>query len=224
MLQPSGFRRSRAQRVSIAVTGTEPITVAQVKVQARIEADNTSHDAEIEALIPVAREVMERMLGRAIVKSTITLFQDAPGGAPMEWWEGVKEGAESWYVPREIKLPRPPLIAVNSVSSFDDADTETTMPSTDYLVDKADQINPGRLVLRNGAAWPTALRPANAIKIVYTAGYEDANSTPALLKHGLKMLAFKMFETRGDGCSPEECAEQCGVMGVVGAFKVLEIV
>ena len=89
-----------------------------------------------------------------------------------------------------------PIQSVTSVSTFDDADNETTMASSRYYVDNVRE--PSRIVLRQGETFPTALRVANAIKVVFVAGYANAYAVPEPIRMGmLQHIAF-LYEHRGD--------------------------
>ena len=100
-----------------------------------------------------------------------------------------------------IVLPKPNLIAVNSVKYYNNDDTASTFASSNYYVDVSSEQ--GRVVLKNGVSWPTAseLRNANAYEIEYKAGYGSSNSdtaasTPKLLIHAIKVLALHLYENR----------------------------
>ena len=88
------------------------------------------------------------------------------------------------------------MTSVTSVSTFDDSDTETTMAASKYYVDTARE--PARVVLRQGETFPTALRVANAIKVVYVAGYSSQYSIPEPIRMGILQHIAHLYEHRGD--------------------------
>ena len=88
------------------------------------------------------------------------------------------------------------VVSVTSVSTFNDSDTETTMAASKYYVDSARE--PARIVLRQGETFPTALRVANAIKVVYVAGYSSQYSIPEPIRMGILQHIAYMYEHRGD--------------------------
>ena len=70
------------------------------------------------------------------------------------------------------------------------------MAASRYYVDNVRE--PSRIVLRQGETFPTALRVANAIKVVYVAGYSNAYAVPEPVRMGmLQHIAF-LYEHRGD--------------------------
>ena len=76
------------------------------------------------------------------------------------------------------------------------------MAATRYFVDNVRE--PARIVLRQGETFPTALRVANAIKVVYVAGYANAHSVPEPIRMAmLQHIAF-LYEQRGDMMEPQQ--------------------
>ena len=83
-----------------------------------------------------------------------------------DWWDGVRTGpvsSLSTYNQRCIELPRPPLLTVTSLSTFDEDDTETVYDASNYFVDTSSLT--GRLVLKSSSSFPTDIREVNGIKI-----------------------------------------------------------
>ena len=179
---------------------TEPVSLQEVKQYLRVE-DNTD-ERVIRPFIQATRMAAEEHIGRALVSQTLTLFIDAYDDTNDPLWEGTRTGPYLNYYKNYIQLPKPPLVSVSSVSTFDDSDNETTMAASRYYVDNVRE--PGRVVLRQGETFPTALRVANAIKVVYVAGYTNAHSVPEPVRMGmLQHIAF-LYEQRGDMMEPQQ--------------------
>ena len=70
------------------------------------------------------------------------------------------------------------------------------MAASKYFVDSVRE--PGRVVLRQGETFPTALRVANAIKVVYQSGYTSAFSVPEPIRMGMLQHIAYLYEHRGD--------------------------
>ena len=172
----------------------EPVTLQEVKEYLRIE-DNTD-ERLLRPFIETARRFAEEHMGRTLMQTTYTMFVDAYDEMADPLWEGVKTGPYLNYYKNYVILPRPPVTSVTSVSTFDDSDTETTMASSKYYVDSARE--PARVVLRQGETFPTALRVANAIKVVYVAGYSSQYSIPEPIRMGILQHIAYMYEHRGD--------------------------
>ena len=146
----------------------EPVTLAEMKSHLRYTG--SGEDALINALITAAREQCELQSGRAFVTQTL------------RW------SLSGWPESGAIRLPRPPLISVTSISYTDGDGDAQTMPGADYAV--YPDAEPGRVVVAVGAGWPTAtLQAGLAIRVTYVAGYGDADDVPSRYKQAIKLLA-----------------------------------
>ncbi len=185
----------------LLVTGptVEPITTANAKAWLRV--DSSSDDTLIDALVATARRHVENYTGKALISQTWAYWLDRfpPGGGATPWWDGVRQGAVSSLYQseaRHIEIPKGPVSALTSVSTFDLDDVETALSaSTDYRLDDSGEIQ--RVVLRDGAVWPTELRESKAIKVLFVAGYgATAASVPDPLIVAMKMLLAHWYENR----------------------------
>lgn len=173
---------------------TEPVTLQEAKEYLRI-GDSTD-ERVLQNFIETARMAAEDHMGRAIMPQTLSYFTDAYDELADPLFEGFRTAPYLNYYKNYITLPRPPVVSVTSVSTFNDSDTETTMTASKYYVDNVRE--PARIVLRLGETFPTALRVANAIKVVYTAGYTNAFTVPAPIKIGILEHVAHLYENRGD--------------------------
>lgn len=157
----------------------EPITLAEAKAHLRV--DGTDENDYITSLITVARLACELEARRAFVEQTFDLFLDC--------WPDSECG---------IKVPRPPLQSVTSLSYTDYAGNVTALvANTDYVVDTNSE--PGRILPAYGKFWPTALlHPGGAIKVRFVAGYGIAEDVPDIYKHAIKLTIGHFFENRED--------------------------
>ncbi|MGD9644058.1 MAG: head-tail connector protein [Elusimicrobiales bacterium] len=153
----------------------EPVSLAEAKNHLRV--DVADDDGLISALIAAAREYCEAFQNRAYVTQTWQLWLDA-------WPEG-----------NEIRIPRPPLQAVNAIKYYGADGAEYTLAPADYLVDT--QSEPGRLVLAPGRGWPSVtLRPASAVCVEFVAGYGAPNKVPQRVKQAILLLVGHWYDTR----------------------------
>lgn len=154
----------------------EPVTLAEAKAHLRV--DGNEEDALISSLITAAREYAETFQRRAYVTQTWELTLD-------EWPTGP-----------EIRLPRPPLQAVESITYRDQSGVEHVLDPATYIVDTRSE--PGRVVLAPGRCWPSvALAPAGAITVRYVAGYGDtADSVPVKVKQAILLLVGHWYANR----------------------------
>lgn len=159
----------------------EPVELREAKTHMSMEEGETIEDEYIEdIIIKAARESVESITGRAILDQTWSYYLD-------EWPDG-----------NEILLPYPNLIwtvADSSIKYTDSDGTETTMPTTDYVIDT--NRKPGRIVLEYGKVWPSAtLHPMNPIHIYYDCGWTDPENVPAMLKAAILLVISDMYENR----------------------------
>ena len=127
---------------------------------------------------------------------THSFFVDAYDALADPLFEGFRTGPYLNYYKNHIVLPTSPVVSVTSVSTFNDDDTETTMAASRYYVDNVRE--PARIVLRKGETFPTALRVANAIKVLYVAGYTSAFTVPEPIRMGMLQHIAYLYEHRGD--------------------------
>jgi|TARA_R110001599_G_scaffold258577_1_gene458811 hypothetical protein len=172
----------------------EPVSLQEAKEYLRV--DDSTDERIVRPFIETARRVAEEHLGRTLMTTTYSLFVDGYDELADPLWEGTRTGPYLNYYKNYINLPKCPIQSVTSVSTFDDSDNETTMAASRYYVDNVRE--PSRIVLRQGETFPTALRVANAIKVVYVAGYSNAYAVPEPVRMGmLQHIAF-LYEHRGD--------------------------
>lgn len=168
----------------ITLPASEPVTLAEVKTWARIDdttdaAANTAADALLLSLITAAREEAENITRRAIMPQTLELT--APS-FPL-WGQG-------------IELPRPPLVAVESVTFYGAGNTSATMDEAAYVVLDASDAVPPSLYPTPGGFWPDAYRRPDAVAIRYTAGWPNAVAVPENIKTWIKMRAATLWANR----------------------------
>ena len=153
----------------------EPLSLQEVKEYLRV--DDATDERVVQPLIIAARQFAEQHMNRALMQQTITLSLDAVVDQDEPLHEGMRTAPDLNYYKNYLVLPKSPVQSVTSVKTYDDNDTATTMATTKYYVDTVRE--PARVVLRTGETFPTALRVANAIEVVYVAGYTSATRYPS---------------------------------------------
>ena len=153
---------------------TTPISVAQAKDHLRL-ADDGAEDVLIRAYIEAAAEMIERQTGKALVARGYTYAL--------------------WGFPdprRELTLPMPPLVSVESVTHLDAGGTPQTIEPAAYHLDRT--TTPGRIVPVE--AWPATPYRPEAVVIAYTAGFPEPASIPADLLAALRLIVGHLYENR----------------------------
>lgn len=157
-----------------------PVTVAEVKANARIDGDD--EDALVAAYIAAAVRSIEEMTGRALMAQT---------------WDYKTYGLKG---NRKIKLPKVPVSAISAVTYFDRDNAEQSLSAGNFLLYTADDkaiVQPS-----DGTDWPSTYDRPDAVKITFVAGYSSASDVPEGLRQAVILLATHWFEHRapvGDG-------------------------
>lgn len=150
----------------------EPLLLSEVKTWLRV--DVTDFDVEINSLIVAARQYCESFLNRALVTQTWELTLDAFPDMP-------------------LKLPKPPLQSVNSVTYIDSTGASTVWASSNYIVDNSSE--PGRIGFTYGNTWPSVtLQPINSFKVQFTCGYGNGAAVPENIKNAMRLYISHRFD------------------------------
>lgn len=158
----------------------EVVSTALVKAAAVIDADLVVDDDLISGLyVPAAREELEQLLRRSIGRQTLQLSLDAFPA----------DGAA-------IKLPRPPVSQLQSVSYVDqDGVTRTLAPAAMYI-DVSSDTGAHWLLPAFDTDWPaTRDGLANAVVITYIAGY-SAEDCPRVVRAWIVARAASLYRFR----------------------------
>lgn len=222
-LRPAIQLHQQRGHVQTSAPAVEPVTAADLRTYLR-ETDTGLPDAEANAFIAEARELIEEATGLALITQSWRLALDYwPGRVRGDWWDGVREGsvADFYGGMGDVTLPRYPLQTVDGITVYDTGGSSTAVTVADVF-DVDIYRKPGRIGLKFGATWPVAIRPTNAVEIVYTAGYGDAASdVPAGLKRAVKQLAAKLYTARGDDCDTGDLL--AGVSQIINQYAVKRI-
>lgn len=153
-----------------------PFDVEELKTFLRINGLTDAYeDALLELLIKAAVGVCESYCRIALIQQT---------------WQAKLDAFCD-----EIVLPRPPLIAVSSITYVDSAGATQTVDSSVYQLDSFNR--PGRVLLAYNQSWPSTRAQNQAVTITWTAGYgTDGTSVPENLKNGLKLLCGAFYAMR----------------------------
>lgn len=135
----------------VTPVATEPVTLAEARLQCKVDADDTTHDALITGLITAAREFAEHYTGRALAPQTLEAALDA--------------FTDDDY----IDLPMPPVSSVTSIKYTDTAGAEQTLSTGAYTLSPYSLSN--RVNLTADADWPSTQDVANAVRVRFVAGY-----------------------------------------------------
>lgn len=136
----------------------EPVTLAQARMAARVDSDDTSEDALFTGvIIPGVRQDCEQLLGRSLMKQT---------------WRRTLDCFDD-----EMALAWPNLLSVEFVRYRDVDGVWQVLDASYYEVDTASV--PGRVLRALAKTWPTLYPFPGSVRIDYTAGYSDSATESA---------------------------------------------
>lgn len=127
-----------------------PISLAEAKLQRRIESSDTAEDTLLTALIRAAADYAERATRRQLVLATYDAKYDAFPTGP-------------------FSLPPSPLRKVVSISYLDTAGATQTLASSYYTAFTDEE--PGAIRLAYGQTWPATRDIENGVTVRFRAGH-----------------------------------------------------
>lgn len=225
----------------ITAATVEPVSLAEMKAQLRIDAAFTDDDVYIAGLIAAARAHVEKITGHVLDSQTWQMALDhfpegniglypypMYNGMPMQAWQPFFTVPLYRLLdnPRQIKIPIGPLISITSIVTTDVNGVSATMTATDYIVDSISL--PGRICLKQSAAWPipsAGLSAANGVVITFVAGYAPAASVstaPADLKQAIKLLTAHWYENHEDAQEADLKSMPFAVDALTGTYRMFQ--
>lgn len=177
----------------VAVTGTEPVTLTEIKAMCRVDADITADDTILTALGKAARSQCEHLLDRTIVAAT---------------WERTLDA----FPEDGIQLAWPTVNGITSVQYVDAAGDLQTLHSSLYTLD--DKEHPGWVLPAEDTDWPTTLDTANAVRVTFTTRWTEGGNDeiPEDVKNWILMRAATAYKFR------EQVAAGAGVSELPRSF------
>lgn len=163
----------RLPSVPTTEPAVEPYSLAEAKAYLRIDDDE--QNAGILTSILAARQDVEAETRRQLITAKWTGNLDAFPAAGIIW------------------LPLPPLIGITSISYVDTNGDPQDLATSVYDVDANSE--PGRITLAFNQSWPSTRAEANAVTIVFTAGFGGAAvNVPAVYKQAISMLLEHWYD------------------------------
>jgi uncharacterized phiE125 gp8 family phage protein len=154
---------------------TTPIIIDVTDLKSHLRIDGTADDNTLDAIQRAAVDHIERVTHTQIGAGSFRLTLDA------------------FPQCREINIPRPPLTGVSSIKYIDSTGAEVVLDPGVYRVDVGQM--PGRIVLKDGKAWPHTAHEAACVTIDFTAGYAS-DSEPETIRHLIRLITGAWFECR----------------------------
>lgn len=161
------------------VTAPADYPVSLTNVKSHLNVDHTNDDVYLETLMMSATGNAENILNRRLITQTWKAFLD------------------EWPSEDYITLPFGKLQTVTSVKYKTQVAIETTVSSSDYIVDI--DSDPGRVMLGSNKTWPSDdLYPSNPIYVQFTCGYgtEADSSVPGPILNAILIMIGDAYAHR----------------------------
>ena len=162
--------------VLVTPPAEEPVTLAEAKLQCRIEAGDTDQDALLELYLDAAVSHLDGysgVLGRCLVQQT---------------WRQDFDG-----LCQALRLPMPAL-SVTSVELVDEAGAPTVVAGASYEL-QHDAL--GSFVrMADGYASPVTLTESRGVRVTFVAGYGAAASVPSRVRLAILLLVSHWYQNR----------------------------
>lgn len=149
-----------------AAPAAEPVTLAEAKVQCRIDVDDAENAAPLAGYVAAARRHIEETRGLRLVEQTVKL---------RAW--GLDESC--------FRLPLAPISAITGVTYLDAAGDEQALDAALYVT-ALYGLSP-TVALKVGKAWPGHLCQLGAVTFTCTAGYA-ALACPEPIKQAILLI------------------------------------
>ena len=169
----------------------EPVSLTSVKDILKI--DSSDEDSLLTSLIETARYKCEQYVRRAFITQTLELSISAIEGNYIELW-------------------CPPIIQIDSLTSYDSSNVPTILDPSNY------SLIEDKLVFSDTAQYPSELRSEYPIVIRYKAGYGAAvNNVPQSIKTAILYQARALYEGCGSMFMPVM------VRSLLDPFRILRL-
>lgn len=193
--------------LEVTETGTEPVSLADLKDQSRIDTGNPDEDAVMSIFGQAARRLVEQMTNRAIVAQTRVLRLSSFPDADRQFFE----------------LPGGYIRSVASITWLDTVGDQTAF--TGFQADIGTQRGTGRVHLAPDESWPgTVAARGLPVAVTYEAGYDPAASPPVPVPQEIgvliRMIAADMFENRETSVPGTAPHHNPAVDALVNAIRV----
>lgn len=159
----------------VTAPAARPLSVEEARRWCRLS--HQADDTDLAALIDAATRLAETEWSRQIVTAT---------------WRLTLPCFPRW----EIRLPRNPLQAIQSIQYRSTAGTLTTLDEDLYEADV--ECDPGIVQPAYGRVWPATREMVQAVRVTFTAGYGTPAQVPETIKQALRFAVAWWSENRGD--------------------------
>jgi len=209
--------------VRIAPPKAPPVSLQEMKDHLKVEHD--TENSLISSLVEAATQHLDGptgILGRALVRQSWELRLDGRWWVRQSWhmnspywrWDGHGFG---WA----IRLPLPPLIAVDEIRYIDANGQEQVYPAANYTVVGHGAMFGGSITNSSRAVVPVG-PGSEPMRVRFTAGYENV---PEPLKQAIKLLVGHWYMSREAVTLAHENRQvlPIGVQALIAPYRVMPL-
>lgn len=122
----------------------------------------------------------------------------------------------------DIILPYLPVNSVESIKTYDDADSETAVDSFKYRLANQDKDFWSIIRLKDSEYWPTDIRNLSGLAVEYICGEAATiDALPELYKQAIIEMVAYQYQHRGCGC--DSAYQNSGAESTLGSLKVYHL-
>ena len=189
--------------VTVAPVGL-PVTLAEFKEFAKLDADDDSQDALLTTFLEAATYDLELYTNRWFIEREAICYYTGLEISPFERYPFAE-------------IQKAPLLSVSEVAQWIGGAYAAT---SDYQLEQRDGY--ARVLFPNSGI-VTNIDEPYPYRITFEAGYGDADAVPAAIKLAVKMYAAYLYENRGDcECGPE-ARQASGAKMLVARYKIRRV-
>jgi hypothetical protein len=186
--------------ITLVEPGSEPVTLAALKEHLRIDAADTSNDADLVRLALTAREKAEQFTRRRFVTQQVKWAFDVFPGYVDERRAGSRlEAPPARRIAGStfgFELPLPPVQSIDLFQYLAGSGSlQTLIEGTGYIADLISR--PARVAPPFGQCWPVTRQVMNAVQLTFTVGYGLPAAVPSGIKTQITKCVLHWYENRG---------------------------
>ena len=177
-----------------------PLTIEDIKPHVGVDVDDSIHDAVLLDCVTDASDRVSVETSRQLITATYAYsFGEIPDN-------GV------------VKLPRPPLQSVTSITYIDSDGEEQTVDEDDYRVFAHEHWKGYVHFLTT----PSTADRGDAITINYVAGYGYSEDVPGAIKRAIRLIAADWFKNREASTDKATSPISMGVEWLLFPYRIQE--
>ena len=160
---------------NLTVTSEPGAVFAADDMKKHLRIDEDDEDSLLADYLEAAERQVETELAIGLMEQTLVLRLD-------------------WFPARRIRLPRPPLSSVTSITYTDTNGTSQTLATDQYTVNTF--TTPGEIVEAWGKSWPATRDVPNAVVVTYVTGYAQPEDVPQMVRNAILLSAGDLYWNR----------------------------